>query len=94
MEQARISTLLKLMSNPDRLTMLLMLLEGDRDINELAAAIGRPAPIASNHLTKLRAEGIVDFTRYHRVLEYRLTSPQAQAVLHTLRTLQTPPQLS
>ncbi|MGL5472621.1 MAG: ArsR/SmtB family transcription factor, partial [Shewanella sp.] len=71
---------------------LFLLLENDRSINELAEAINQPATVISNHLLKLRSEGIVDYTRYHRVLEYRLVSKDAIAILQTLKNLQAYPQ--
>ena len=87
MENQRLSTLLKLIAHPERMSILLLLLEGDRNVNELCAATGQHATTVSNHLAKLRSEGLVEFTRYHRVLEYRLISDEAAMILHTLKSL-------
>lgn len=92
MEKQRLSIILKLISHPQRMAILFLLLENDRSINELAEATSQPATIISNHLLKLRSEGIVDYTRYHRVLEYRLVSNEVIAILQTLRNLQSYPQ--
>lgn len=89
MENKRISTLLKLIANPERMSILLLLMEGNRNISELAAATDLPAPVVSNHLAKLRTEGVVELTRYHRVIEYRLVSDAAATVLRTVINLQT-----
>lgn len=91
MENQKISTLLKLVANPERRAILFLLLESEYSISELAEAVGLPATAVSNHLAKLRAEGVVDFTRYHRVIEYRLTSDATATLLHTLRQLQNTP---
>lgn len=88
MEHKRLSTLLKLIAHPERMNILLLLLEGDRSIHELAAATALPATVISNHLAKMRSENVVDYTRYHRILEYRLISEETIAILRTIQNLQ------
>ena len=88
MENQRISTLLKLIANPERRAILFLLLDSEHSVPELAEAVGLSATSISNHLAKLRTEGVVDFTRYHRVIEYRLVSEEAAAILNTLRHLE------
>jgi|GEM_PF-158792 transcriptional regulator, arsR family protein len=88
METKRLSSLLKLIANPDRMTILFMLLDSERSIAELSEALGQPATAVSNHLARLRSEGLIDFTRYHRIIEYRLVSEEAAAILNTLRHLE------
>ena len=87
MENQRISTLLKLVANPERRAILFLLLDSEHSVPELAEAVGLSATSISNHLAKLRTEGVVDFTRYHRIIEYRLISEEATTILNTLRTL-------
>ena len=84
MENQRISTLLKLVANPERRAILFLLLDSEHSVPELAEAVGLSATSISNHLAKLRTEGVVDFTRYHRVIEYRLTSDATATLLRTL----------
>ena len=88
METKRLSSLLKLIANPDRMTILFMLMDSERSIAELSEALGQPATAVSNHLARLRSEGLIDFTRYHRIIEYRLVSEEAAAILNTLRHLE------
>ncbi len=88
METKRLSSLLKLIANPDRMTILFMLMDSERSIAELSEALGQPATAVSNHLARLRSEGLIDFTRYHRIIEYRLVSEEAAAILDTLRHLE------
>lgn len=71
MEIKRLSTILKLIANPERMAILFLLLDGDRSITELAQALGSSPTGIANHLARLRTEGIIDFTRYHRIIEYR-----------------------
>ena len=88
METKRLSSLLKLIANPDRMNILFMLMDSERSIAELSEALGQPATAVSNHLARLRSEGLIDFTRYHRIIEYRLVSEEAAAILNTLRNLE------
>ena len=87
MEIKRLSTILKLIANPERMAILFLLLDGDRSITELAQALDSSPTSIANHLARLRTEGIIDFTRYHRIIEYRLISEEAITILNTLRTL-------
>ena len=87
MEIKRLSTILKLIANPERMAILFLLLDGDRSITELAQTLDSSPTGIANHLTRLRTEGIIDFTRYHRIIEYRLISEEATTILNTLRTL-------
>ena len=96
MEIKRLSTILKLIANPERMAILFLLLDGDRSITELAQALDSSPTGIANHLARLRTEGIIDFTRYHRIIdftryhriiEYRLISEEATTILNTLRTL-------
>lgn len=88
METKRLSSLLKLIANPERMAILFMLMDSERSIVELSEALGQPATAVSNHLARLRSEGLIDFTRYHRIIEYRLVSEEAAAILNTLRNLE------
>ncbi len=85
------SSLLKLIAHPHRLMILCLLLESERSVTELVDIMGINQTAMSNHLAKLRSEGLVEFTRYHRVLQYRLNSPEAEAIIGTLYELYCPP---
>lgn len=75
------------MAHPERMAILLQLLDGDCNIAELSESLSMPATAVSNHL-RLRVEGLVDFTRYHRIIEYRLISEDAATILRTIRDLE------
>lgn len=83
-ELKRNAVLLKLMGSPERLAIMTLLQESERSIDELAQILALQPTAVSKHLTRLRTEGLVDYTRYHRVLQYRLTSPCAEALLEVL----------
>ncbi|ASK26896.1 ArsR/SmtB family transcription factor [Neisseria chenwenguii] len=87
METNRLSALLKLIANPDRMGILLMLRDGECSVAELCETLGATPTAVSAHLHKMRTEGLVDFTRYHRILEYRLVSEEARILLDTVAEL-------
>ena len=82
--------LLKLISHPHRLTILCLLSEGEYNVTELVKTIGINQTAVSNHLSKLRNAGVVEYTRYHRVLQYRIVSPKIQALIDALSLLYPP----
>lgn len=88
MKTTSLTTILKLISHPERMAILMQLLESDRNIAELSSVLDLPVTAVSTHLSRMRAEGLIDFTRYHRVIEYRLVSEEAEAILHTVRDLE------
>lgn len=78
------ANMLKLIAHPHRLMILCLLAESERNVTELVREVGINQTAVSNHLAKLRRGGAVDYTRYHRVLQYRLVSPEVRAVLDTI----------
>lgn len=51
------------MAHPERMAILIQLLDRERNIAELAKSLSLPATAVSGHLNRLRAGGLVDFTR-------------------------------
>ena len=54
MEIKRLSTILKLIANPERMAILFLLLDGDRSITELAQALNSSPTGIANHLARAR----------------------------------------
>ncbi|MDK4681014.1 ArsR/SmtB family transcription factor [Kingella negevensis] len=77
--------LFKALSNPQRLAILLDLNDDVRSLKELAESTGQPPTQLATHLEKLRQMGIVDHTRFMRILQYRIISPTVLSVLKTLQ---------
>jgi DNA-binding transcriptional ArsR family regulator len=75
---------LKGLASPQRLMILCCLAEGEQHVGALIAATGIAQTSMSQHLAKLRAEGIVAVRREHRTLHYRIDHP---AVLDLIQTL-------
>ena len=76
-----VAEMLKLMAHPHRLMILCLLVESEHNVGELVEALNIAL---SNHLSKLRSAGLIDYTRYHRVLQYRLKSEEARTILEVL----------
>jgi ArsR family transcriptional regulator, virulence genes transcriptional regulator len=78
------SRLLKLMGSEQRLILLCRLGEGECSVGDLAAYVGLAQSAASQHLAKLRAEGLVATRREGQTIYYRLVDPAAARIIETL----------
>jgi len=75
---------LKGLANPQRLLILCALSEGERSVGELIAETSIAPTSMSQHLAKLKAEGIVDFRRDHRTLHYFIAHPAVMELMAVL----------
>ena len=75
---------LKGLANPSRLLILCTLSGGERSVSELIEATAIPQTSMSQHLAKLKAEGIVDFRRQHRTLHYFISHPAVMEIMTVL----------
>ncbi len=78
---------LKLIANPYRLMILCSLVEGQKNVSELAQITGASQTLTSNHLNVLKKAGVVDFDRDHRTLNYYLADERMKTVLTTLHSV-------
>ena len=76
--------LLKALANPDRLTILCQLSQGEKRVGELESLLGIVQPTLSQQLTVLREQQLVSTRRVGKNIFYALSSPQALAVIRTL----------
>lgn len=82
---AAAAALLSGLASPHRLLILCALAEGERSVGALIEATGIAPTSMSQHLGKLKDEGLVSARREHRTLFYTITHPAARdlmAVLH------------
>ncbi|WP_246519900.1 ArsR/SmtB family transcription factor [Ancylobacter lacus] len=75
---------LKGLANPHRLLILCELAGGERSVGALIEATGIAQTSMSQHLAKLKEEGIVDFRRDHRTLHYSIRHPATLEVMAVL----------
>jgi DNA-binding transcriptional ArsR family regulator len=76
--------LLTAMANPKRLLILCNLLEQERSVGELGKVVGLEQSPLSQHLSKLRALGLVKTRRDGQAIFYRLASEPVTRLLTTL----------
>jgi DNA-binding transcriptional ArsR family regulator len=81
---AQACSLMKVLSNPDRLLILCQLSQGEKRVGELEALLGIVQPTLSQQLTVLRDQQLVSTRREGKHIHYALGSPKALAVIKTL----------
>lgn len=83
-QAAVVAGLLKGLANEHRIKILCLLADGEKSVSELIAATGIAQTSMSQHLLKLRDEGIVDYRREHRTLYYVVTNEVALEIMQVL----------
>lgn len=83
----RASALLRAMGNPHRLIVLCQLLTEERSVGELERLVGLSQSALSQHLARLRRDGLVKTRRKAQTIFYSLAGDEARAVLATLHRL-------
>ena len=83
-----VADLLKALGNRRRLMVLCKLAEhGEMTVNDLAGEVGLSQSALSQHLAKMRGEGLVAFRREAQALWYRIADPRCETLLATLYQL-------
>jgi len=78
------SELLKALANRTRLMIVCQLLEGERAVGDLAAALELRDSTVSQHLALLRKDNIVATRRDGQTIYYGLARPEVRGILETL----------
>lgn len=68
----KVSDLMKVLSNKNRLMILCQLVEGERSVGELAELLGARGPAMSQQLALLRKDGLVKSRREGQTIYYGL----------------------
>ena len=90
---AEAARMLRLLANENRLLLLCHLAgAGEMTVGALAETIGLSQPALSQHLAKLREDGLVDTRKESQAVFYRLADPKAARLLEVLRDLYCPPE--
>ena len=80
--------LLKLLANEKRLVILCFLAtRGEMPVGALVEALGLSQSALSQHLARLRRDGLVFFRRESQTLHYRLADPRVMRVLGVLEEI-------
>lgn len=75
------SQILKALGNPYRLQIVCLLLNGEKNVTELNKSIKVSQPALSQHLSKLRLEGILGARREQRQIFYYINNTQVIRLL-------------
>jgi ArsR family transcriptional regulator, virulence genes transcriptional regulator len=88
---AEAASLLKLLANENRLLILCRLvLARELSVNDLADAVGLSQSALSQHLAKMRAEGLLATRREAQTVYYRIADPNAARLLALLKSIYCP----
>lgn len=80
--------LLKAIANESRLIILAVLNnQGEKSVGELETIVGLSQSALSQHLARLRKDGIVRTRREAQTIYYSLSNDQVKTILNCLKTL-------
>jgi len=84
----QIAELLKVLANENRLMIFCSLMKQPMTVGEIAKHVPNITQSAlSQHLAKLRADGLVEFRRESQTLHYRVVDQRALRVLQVLKEI-------
>lgn len=85
---AEVAGILRSLANERRLLILCKLAEwGEANVTSLAEAVNLSQSALSQHLAKMRQEGVVAFRRDAQTLWYRIADPRIEQLFATLHHL-------
>lgn len=79
--------ILKTLASPRRIEILHVLAESPVEVGRLARRIGASQPNVSQHLSVLRAAGLVEAERDGREVRYRLSDPDVVVACGLMRSV-------
>jgi DNA-binding transcriptional ArsR family regulator len=83
----RAAEFLRSLASEHRLLILCALVERERSVGELAGLLGIAQPNASQHLFKLKSEGLVAARRDAQTIYYRLASRHVRPIIAHLHAM-------
>jgi len=87
-EAAKVAALLQLIGNEKRLLILCRLVEqGEASVGALASGVRLSQSALSQHLARMREEGLVTTRRHAQTIWYRIADPRTESLLETLHAL-------
>jgi ArsR family transcriptional regulator, virulence genes transcriptional regulator len=90
-QAAEAAGLLKALSNPSRLLVLCHLANGtELSVNQIVNRVGLSQSALSQHLAKLREEGLVATRKQAQTVFYRIADPRAERLLGLLQEIYCP----
>ena len=81
------AAMLKQIANTQRLIILCALVDGEQSVGDLSEHVPLSQSALSQHLAKMRTAGLVSTEKRGQKIYYRLSSPEARALLSTLHLI-------
>ena len=72
---------LRLLASEHRLRLMCRLADGDHSVGDLARLLGLSPSSCSQHLARLREEGLVAARRDHQTIYYRIAEPKGRRII-------------
>jgi ArsR family transcriptional regulator, virulence genes transcriptional regulator len=86
-QAAEAEAMLKALAHRSRLMILCDLYGGERSVNELCATLELSQPTLSQHLARLRADGLVHTRRDAQKICYSLAGPKVERMIGLLHDM-------
>ncbi len=87
-QAVEVAAILRALANERRLMILCRLVEcGEDNVSSLAEVVGLSQSALSQHLAKMRDEGLVTFRRESQMLWYRIADSRIEQLFATLHKL-------
>lgn len=84
--------MLRLLGNEYRLLVLCLLADGEKHVGALQEEVGLSQSALSQHLAKLREDGLVATRRESQTIHYRIADPDVVRLIETLADIYCPPE--
>ena len=81
------ASILKALAHRQRLFILCSLYQKESTVSDLEKLCKASQPVISQHLTRMRLEGIVDSRREGNFVYYRIADPRVATVIETLENI-------
>lgn len=82
-----VAQLMKLMSHPQRLTILCSLVTGEKSVGELEVACKASQSAVSQFLKSMRLEGLIEARRDGKQVYYRIVDPRVHQLMKSLHSI-------
>ncbi len=85
---AQAASLLRVVGNEQRMLVLCLLIEyGEMTVGAILEQVPLSPSALSQHLAKMRDEGLVTFRRESQTLYYRLDNPDVETLMTTIKAM-------
>ncbi len=84
---ARAASMLKNLAHPQRLFILCCLAQGETTVGDLQRRSGASQSLISQHLTRMRREGLVQARRSGNYVHYCIADPKLSALIRTMEKM-------